>query len=408
MEMCDVIVVGAGPAGGQCARELAVKGKKVILLEKAKTFLENNYSSGGAPHAIMQEFDLPLNIAGTHWNTLRVSSSRTQSTWDSPTSLGPVLDFDKLRTFLADQVLQNGGQVYLGHTYLSHTKNPKTNSIEVKVKDLHTQQDILFKSRVLVDATGSERKVLAKEPQDDTSMVATGIEHHVRVAPEIYQKYANSLNFFLGTKWMPQGYAWIFPMAPNQLKVGVIRYFQNEYHVPHHPSYRHYLDQMLSLCGTPETRETLDKHGKTIYYSLKQQDKRYEGPVLAIGDAVSCINPLGCEGIRHALVSGRLAAQTIEDFLEKKKTDLSGYDRALNKYFGRKWFFCEKMMDQLFTTPDDQKIDCIVHSFQYMNTQQVLDVVFNYRFSRGFKSYYFYLLERAKSWFIKNHQTNKS
>ena len=38
----DVIVIGAGPAGGQCARELAEKGKKVLLVDKAKNFAINN------------------------------------------------------------------------------------------------------------------------------------------------------------------------------------------------------------------------------------------------------------------------------------------------------------------------------------------------------------------------------
>ena len=49
MNTYDVAMIGAGPAGGQCARELAAEGHRVVLLEKAKTYFENNYSSGGAP-----------------------------------------------------------------------------------------------------------------------------------------------------------------------------------------------------------------------------------------------------------------------------------------------------------------------------------------------------------------------
>ena len=41
----DVIIVGAGPSGAQCARELVKKGHKVLLIEKSKEIGEPNFSS---------------------------------------------------------------------------------------------------------------------------------------------------------------------------------------------------------------------------------------------------------------------------------------------------------------------------------------------------------------------------
>ena len=37
---------------------------------------------------------------------------------------------------------------------------------------------------------------------------------------EAYDRSANALTFFLGYKWMPKGYSWIFPMGNRRLKVG--------------------------------------------------------------------------------------------------------------------------------------------------------------------------------------------
>lgn len=62
MKRYDVIVVGAGPAGGQCARELSTNGFKVLLVDKAKDFLENNYSSGAGPLSLMSDYNLPASI----------------------------------------------------------------------------------------------------------------------------------------------------------------------------------------------------------------------------------------------------------------------------------------------------------------------------------------------------------
>lgn len=395
MKEFDVVVVGAGPAGGQCARELGQKGHRVLLVDKAKSFLENNYSSGGAPAETMTSFQLPDSIVGTFWNTLNVISTKEKSSWHSPSALGPVIDFDKLRSFLSDEVLAHQGDVRLGFRYVSHQL--LNGHVEVSFKDSATDEEHRFLTRILVDATGTERKVLSNGSYaKDHAIAMTGIEHHIQVDPAIYQQYAKSLNFFLGHHWMPQGYGWIFPMAPNKLKVGVIRYFQNKNYVTHTPSYKPYLDQLLGLCGNSSL---LDSHGKTLHYSFSQKDLRTSGPIIAVGDAISSVNPLGCEGIRHALVSGRLAANEIDLFLSGKVSTLKGYDSAMKSYFGWKWKFSEWMMRSLFTTSNDRLIDLSVKSFQKMTTKEILDVVFNYRFSRSIKSYFWYFISLLNSAF---------
>lgn len=393
----DTVIVGAGPAGGQCARELTAKGKKVLLIDKAKNFLENNYSSGGAPSSILKDFKLPSSVIGSDWNTLTISSTNKKVSWHSPSSFGPILDFDKLRTFLAEEMVSGGGEFRLGCCYHSHTRSD--NLITVKLKDQQTQEEFHVQTKTLVDATGSERKVLAKGPYKEKSLSVTGIEYHVQVEPAVYAAFQRSMNFFLGHHWMPQGYAWIFSMAPCRLKVGIIRYFQNELYVPHESSYQFYLKQLLTLCGPSSHVQILDKHGKTIHYRWGQKDLRQEGAILAIGDAISAINPLGCEGIRHALVSGQLAAFEIDRFLEGHVSNLNGYDRALSHYFGYKWFLSEKFMYHLFTTQRDALVDQMVHCFGLMNQQQIMDVIFDYQFRHAIRPYASYFFSRLKSIF---------
>jgi digeranylgeranylglycerophospholipid reductase len=392
MKKYDVVIIGGGPAGGQCARELTQAGFKVLIADKAKSFLENNYSSGGAPLTIMADFNLPDSIVGTYWNTLRINSTKARATWTATSPFGPVIDFDKLRTFVVEEAKRNGGEFQLSCQYQSH--QVYSHCIEVYLKDLGSSTIYPVQATVVVDATGTERKVLAQQHYDkDQAIAATGIEYHVEVENSSYQKYSKALNFFLGHHWMPQGYAWIFPMAPSTftLKVGVIRYFQNKNYVPYEPSYKPYLERLLALCGSYKIK---DKHGKTIYYTERQKDLRYRGPIIAIGDAISSVNPLGWEGIRHAMMSGRFAARTIQSYLKGEVKDLSSYDQALHQYFGQKWFFSEKFMNHLFKMTKDSLIDRSVISFSAMSNEEIIKVIFNYQFRYTLKSYFWYFLSR--------------
>ncbi len=393
--MYDAIVVGAGPAGGQCARDLARKSRRVLLIDKAKGFLENNYSSGGAPLEVMNDFELPSSIVGTYWNKLTIRSTKEKSVWYSPFPFGPIIDFDKLRAFLSEETVKNGGDFQLGYRYQSHRLS--SHNIDVQIRNQATQEEICLQTKVLIDATGSERRVLSQHNYDkDQAMAATGIEYHIQVEPAIYESFACSLNFFLGHHWMPQGYAWIFPMSPCQLKIGVIRYFKNKSYIPYEPSYDFYLNQMLTLCGPARV---LDKHGKTIYYTWGQKDQRHQGPILAIGDAISSINPLGCEGIRHALVSGRQAAIEVDRFLNGEISYFNSYNQAMNRYFGWKWFLSELFMSSLFKSTHDGLMDQAVRYFSHMSNEEIMDVIFRYRFQKTLKSYAYYFASRLKNLF---------
>ncbi len=392
MKSYEVTVIGTGPAGGQCARELSQQGFRVLLVDRAKSFLENNYSSGAAPLELMDKFQLPETVLGTYWNHFRIRSTQAQAIWTSSTPSGVIVDFDKLRAFLAAETERAGGEFHLGWQYQHHQQHDRF--LEVFLKDLITGEVFSVSTTVLVDATGTERKVLASLPSKHRTVIATGIEYHIQVNPDVYQTYAHALNFFLGHHWMPQGYSWIFPMAGSQLKVGVIRYFQDQKYVPYEPSYKIYLQRMLDLCGHYEIE---DRHGKTLYYTRGQKDVRHRGAVLAIGDAISSINPLGWEGIRHAMVSGRLAAQSIQKYLRQETNDFRSYDQSLRRYFGHKWLGAELFMHQLYKTKHDSFVDQSVQAFNLMNQKEILQVVFDYQFRYALKSYFYYFLSRLKS-----------
>src|SRR4028119_886515 len=100
MKRFDVVVVGAGPSGGQCARLLAKSGKKVLLVEQYENFYKNNFSSAGTPIETLNQFDLPESVVGSFWEKIVIVTTKASQTWQSENRLGAVLNFAKLREFL--------------------------------------------------------------------------------------------------------------------------------------------------------------------------------------------------------------------------------------------------------------------------------------------------------------------
>jgi digeranylgeranylglycerophospholipid reductase len=388
----DVVVIGAGPAGGQCARELAEKGKRVLLVEKAKDFSINNYSSGGAPAEILKEYALPSSVIGSFWNKIALYSSSQTHEWEDSSYDGIVLDFQKLRTYLAEQVIAHGSDVLLNQSY-HHHHEIKNGKMLVYLRNVHDNQEKIVETNVLVDATGAERKVLLQGNLDKKKMIAaTGIEYLIEVDQENYERYATTLSFFLGLKWMPQGYSWIFPMGDNKLKIGVVRYFANEHIVPHEPSYRYYLENMLEKCLNNKKINILDTHGKTLYYSLGQKDPLYEGNVIAIGDAISTLNPMASEGIRHAMFSGKSCAKCVLNHLNGHASSFANYTDEMHQYFGLRWKTSEFIMNRMYKEKNDRRLEKYCRAFNNLTFQEMLDFSFQYKLRTIFKFFWSFLV----------------
>jgi flavin-dependent dehydrogenase len=395
MEYHDVVIIGCGPAGAQCARALSQSGVKSLLVEKARDFTTNNFSSGGVPIALMKDFAIPESIVGSYWNHLTVHSSYRKQEWSQPQPFGAILDFQKLRQFLSDEAVKQGSKLVLDTLYLDHWE--QAGCLVVKLRDHSTLREYTVRTKVLVDATGTERSVLAKDNYaKEKACVATGIEYLVQVPESAYAPYDNMMSLFLGHRWMPQGYGWVFPMGNCQLKIGVVRYFSHDNIVPCQKSYKFYLDHLIETITGTKDSTILDKHGKTIYYSYDRKDLHYDDGIIALGDAVSTINPLACEGIRHALTSANIAKTHILKKLKNPAYSFAAYQKELKKYCGFKWSISEKIMNVVYKITNDQHYDVIIDTFRHFSSQEMMDFAFGYRFSKVLKFTTCYYAKRLK------------
>ena len=381
MKSFDVIIVGAGPAGGHCARQLAGSGIQVLLVEQHQTFEANNFSSAATPMETLAQFDLPESVVGSFWNQLVIVSTHVRKQWQSSTPLGAVLNFAKLREFLAGEVTKQGGEVWLGHRYLSHSSQDGETVVMLKPQG---KEPIAVRTRVLVDATGAARSVMYPHRQQRPDFfTGTGIEYLIQVDDSTYQSCAESLIFFLGHHWMPQGYSWIFPMEPHLLKIGAARYSgQHQILQDNYPPIKQSIELLIQDYLQIKDYQRLETHGSTLHYSHGLQDIYYRDNLIAIGDAVSAVNFLGGEGIRHGMTSAQIASDYIQEYLTGRRGDFAEYQTHLHRAFKRSWDISERVAKKVYLDYSDRRIDQGLAYLGTLELREVIDLLFYYRFEK--------------------------
>jgi len=131
------------------------------------------------------------------------------------------------------------------------------------------------------------------------------------------RRWAEAALFEFGA--IPWGYLWIFPQG-DRLSVGVSIYRQQARHL------RATLQQEMRGFGLKLDGVSLRGHPLAIYTGRQQLHSQR---CLLVGDAAGLVDPFIGEGIRHALRSGRLAAEAILN------DDLPGYSRRVDQEIGR-------------------------------------------------------------------------
>jgi flavin-dependent dehydrogenase len=379
----DVIVIGGGPAGGQAARNLTKKGHRVLLVEKYNSFADNNFSSAGMTLEPMSEFDLPESIVGAYWNDLEIQCTKNRYLWKGGEQKGVVLNFQKLREFLADETRSNGGDVLMGYRYVK--KEIIHNGVRVFLNNSSTKKTEIFESKMVVDATGPLRKVMfdTKEEQPEMTL-GSGTEYEIEVEQEIYDRFKDKLLFFLGHKWAIKGYSWIFPMENRILKVGAGKtHIKSKDQEDTDKTTRKITEKIIEEYLGTTSYKIIDMHGGIIRYSPGLKDVFYKDNVVGVGDAISAINPRGGEGIRYAMQSADLACQYVDQYLKTGSTNFDHYQKEWKNRKGFKWRLSELSARRMYSRYSDEQVENRVQFFhKNFSTEDMIESLFNFKYNK--------------------------
>ncbi|HXV66937.1 MAG TPA: NAD(P)/FAD-dependent oxidoreductase [Nitrosopumilaceae archaeon] len=344
----DIVVVGAGPAGSSAAYSAAKNGAKVALLEKEDVVSQSVRTSGVTWIKDVKKFGIPAELYNEIKNYSFCSPNNKVSVRDSEPRAA-VLDVRKTYQWLAEQAEKEGAEIFLKTNVNGIIKNNQGKIVGIKTA---SKENYIFNAKIVIDASGFQ-SVVGKSLGviKQWERFGAGAEY------EAYAEHVDLDTWWLmvGQQYSPAGYAWIFPVKKNIIRIGV--------GVGKPES---------SIDPTERLRELLEKKPGPIkelgkitpiefHYGLIPNDglsrKTVYDNLILVGDSAGQANPLVLEGIRYAImfgrVAGEVAAKSIRDGDTSEKS-LKKYEEFWQKEIKAKINSASKVQDRWIGLSDEE------------------------------------------------------
>jgi digeranylgeranylglycerophospholipid reductase len=323
-EKYDIAVVGGGPAGLSAAYSAAKGGAKVILFEKDESIAHSIRTSGVSWISEMERLGIPSKFYNPIRNYRFISPSNDVLITGN-VSESCVLDIRATYQHLAFLAAKEGAQIMVKSNVIDVIKEGHR---VAGVKASTPKGKLCVRSALVIDASGFSTSVGRK-----AGVASQWKRYGVGAEYECYCEGIDSTTWFLmvGQKYSEAGYAWLFPLSTNRVRIGV-------------------------GVGRPESKaDPLENLHKIIEKRFKPLDEVKEGNIqpielhygfipnegvrhnstvdglMMVGDSAGQSNPLVLEGIRYAIEFGRLAGKVGADSLSQNS------DREFLLEYERSW-----------------------------------------------------------------------
>ena len=345
----DIVIVGAGPAGSSAAHEAARNGSSVALLEKESVVAETVRTSGVTWIKDAQSFGIPEDCYNPIKNYSFCSPSNTVTISDD-VAKAAVLDVRKTYRHLAKQAQESGAKLFVDTNVTDVITDEQKKPIGVIAKS--ADKEIKFNAKVIIDCSGFQSvvgKMLGLVTQWER--FGAGAEYEVR-AENVDDK---TWWLMVGQKYSPAGYAWIFPVGGDIVRIGVgIGKPESD------------VDPTERLNELMENKEGPIKDLGAItkiefHYGLIPNDglsrKTVYDNLILVGDSAGQANPLVLEGIRYAIRFGRVAGRVASDAIKNDDTSesaLKPYETDWKKAIESKINSASKVQNRWIRLSDEQ------------------------------------------------------
>lgn len=356
----DVLVIGGGPGGSSAAAFLARKGKRVLVLEKER-FPRFHVGESLLPYnmQLFEELGLTDKLEkagfvrkfGAQFHlTDGVVSQKFEFGKGKFTEYPSSFQVDRARFdhLLMENAREVGAEVWEGCTV--QRREHQGDHVQVSAKDSDGNV-IELKGRFLIDAsgranlTGNQDGTKRPHPRLKKIAVFGRMRGDVR---DVGNAGGDTVILRQNKRWF-----WLIPVGKEEISVGCVMDQQDwkalgkeadaELCLRRWVKEDALLEQKLgqaSWVGTFRTTTDFSYHNETLV-----------GPRLArIGDAAGFLDPVFSAGVYLAMWTGKLAAETMSDALDRGTAGAAGlkrYHRRVYRAMVNYW----AMVEQFYTTP---------------------------------------------------------
>lgn len=288
----DAVIVGSGPAGASAALPLARAGQRILILEK-ESWPRYKTCGGGLVWRARRELDVDLDTC------IEREARRAELRLDDGELAFSVVRDKPLVTMTMRSALDQ--TLTAAAVEAGAEMRPAARVSRLRTCDDHievTAGDRIHRGHIVIAADGAAGSVATLAGWPALRSIPA-LESEIEVDSATHDRFAGIARFdFPGAL---AGYAWVFPKRTG-LSVGCLSRDQ------HRPKLRAHLDSYLERLGIRPTAR--NDHGFVIPVAPRDRQLA-RGRILLTGDTAGLADPVTCEGISNAILSGQLAARAI-------------------------------------------------------------------------------------------------
>ena len=330
---CDVLVIGAGPAGSACAQLLAQAGRDVVLVD-AQAFPRDKVCGDG----LVPDTHAALRRLGVHERVMRIARQAAAAQCVAPSGGAvdvpgelAVLPRRELDAVLCTAAVDAGAQMVAPARFIAPLRDEAGRVIGARLGHAGQTRDITC--RWLVLATGATpAAILAAELCERRTPSAMALRTYVR-HPGLEASIPNLR--FVWHRRMRGGYGWIFPAPDGVFNIGVG--LLDSHGSGSRPKARNLRQLFADFLAVDPLAARLMQEGEVLG-ELKGAPLRCDldgarclAPgVLVTGEAAGATYALTGEGIGKALETGIAAAESLIAHADRDDAVLADYRLRLD------------------------------------------------------------------------------
>jgi geranylgeranyl reductase family protein len=310
--MYDAIVVGAGPAGLQSARQLATRKLRVAVLEEHRTVGDPIHCTGVVAREAFDEFSLSSDSILNELTTARfISPSGQDIVYRTRVVEAVVVDRALFDRHLADAAVRAGAELI---------RDARVNAVACDAGGvtIHVAGQASLRARSCVLACGGRYALHRQLGLDVPSLLLHTAQR------ELPARTPGDVEVHFGSEVAPRGFAWVVPVwrgGQSFARIGVMAEAQA-------PTYfTRMVDRVASRWGV---ERPVSGSPRLKILPLSRISRTYGDRFIAVGDAAGLVKPTTGGGIYYSLVSASIGASVLASALHEGDVSpvrLSDYER---------------------------------------------------------------------------------